>query len=379
MRVYQRKTVIRGKEQPIWWIDVRVPVRPGEKRKKRIRLRSPIQTKKGALDYARQVLEEKLDPNHIEKKEVPTMEEFAPRFMTAFENNSTLGSVRCYNIAIQTHILPAFGKKRLDEIGEVELEEFKAVLRNKTGTNKQEKLKPTTINRVLNTLVRILNVAREWKIISTTPRTKQLKVLARQPVFLTFEQAEMLLGSGSPASMAMLVSLKAGLRVGETMGLKWSDVDFQTNIITVNRKILLGVESPPKSHKPRTIAMPGSLAKTLREYQKHANGDYIISRPSGRRVLRTWLVRELVKDLKGIGVELPKGVKWHALRHTYASHLAMKGVPLKAVQELLGHSSIETTMIYAHLSPDSIQSAVQVLDQSTVEQKKGHCRDTMLL
>jgi site-specific recombinase XerD len=57
----------------------------------------------------------------------------------------------------------------------------------------------------------------------------------------------------------------------------------------------------------------------------------------------------------------------------------MKGVPLKAVQELLGHSSIETTMIYAHLSPDSIQSAVQVLDQSTAEQKKGHCMGTMLL
>jgi site-specific recombinase XerD len=54
-------------------------------------------------------------------------------------------------------------------------------------------------------------------------------------------------------------------------------------------------------------------------------------------------------------------IGWHALRHTFASHLVMRGVPLKAVQELMGHATIEMTMRYAHLSPDVRRSAVQML------------------
>ena len=55
-------------------------------------------------------------------------------------------------------------------------------------------------------------------------------------------------------------------------------------------------------------------------------------------------------------------ISWHVLRHTFASHLVMRGVPLKAVQELMGHATIEMTMRYAHLSPDVRRNAVQLLD-----------------
>ncbi len=60
-------------------------------------------------------------------------------------------------------------------------------------------------------------------------------------------------------------------------------------------------------------------------------------------------------------------VGWHTLRHTFASHLVMRGVPLKAVQELLGHATIEMTMRYSHLSPDSRREAVAALDQRRTE------------
>jgi site-specific recombinase XerD len=55
-------------------------------------------------------------------------------------------------------------------------------------------------------------------------------------------------------------------------------------------------------------------------------------------------------------------IGWHVLRHTFASHLVMRGVPLKAIQELLGHASIEMTMRYAHLAPDVAREAVKLLD-----------------
>ena len=64
-------------------------------------------------------------------------------------------------------------------------------------------------------------------------------------------------------------------------------------------------------------------------------------------------------------------IGWHVLRHTFASHLAMRGVPMKAIQELLGHTTLEMTMRYAHLSPDVRRDAVSLLDAPAPD-RRGH-------
>jgi site-specific recombinase XerD len=72
----------------------------------------------------------------------------------------------------------------------------------------------------------------------------------------------------------------------------------------------------------------------------------------------------LLRALHGAGISRAEGcVGWHDLRHTYGSHLAMRGVALKVIQELMGHATIEMTMRYAHLSPEAKASAVQELDR----------------
>jgi site-specific recombinase XerD len=76
------------------------------------------------------------------------------------------------------------------------------------------------------------------------------------------------------------------------------------------------------------------------------------------------LKRPLDQALQRAGIAREVGrVGWHDIRHTYGSHLAMRGVPLKVIQEEMGHASIEMTLKYAHLSPETKQNAVQVLDQ----------------
>jgi len=75
------------------------------------------------------------------------------------------------------------------------------------------------------------------------------------------------------------------------------------------------------------------------------------------------LKHPLLRALRGAGITREHGcIGWHDMRHTYGSHLAMRGVAIKVIQELMGHATIEMTMRYAHLSPQARESAVPELD-----------------
>jgi len=93
---------------------------------------------------------------------------------------------------------------------------------------------------------------------------------------------------------------------------------------------------------------------------RHLRGEYIFCKEDGSMFTKNESKHPLWRACKRAGL---RSIGWHALRHTFASHLAMRGVPLKAIQELLGHSTIEMTMRYAHLSPTVKRDAVAQLDR----------------
>ena len=93
---------------------------------------------------------------------------------------------------------------------------------------------------------------------------------------------------------------------------------------------------------------------------RHLRGPLVFCANDGRMLTQDeckWPLRRAIAQ-----ASLGRSIGWHVLRHTFASHLVMRGAPLKAVQELLGHADIKMTMRYAHLSPDARRDAVKLLD-----------------
>ena len=183
--------------------------------------------------------------------------------------------------------------------------------------------------------------------------------------FLTFEEAERLVDAAEPEwRTLLLVALKTGLRQGELIGLQWSDLDLPRGKLHVRRTIWRGVADLPKGGRERTVDLPASAVDALKAH-RHLRGPLTCSARRTASRSRPGRCRQpLRRALTRAGISREEGrIGWHDLRHTYGSHLAMRGVPLKVIQELMGHATIEMTERYAHLSPDTRREAVGVLDR----------------
>jgi integrase len=353
MSVRLRKwTTKAGKVLERWTIDVKVAL-PG-KRPRRIRDFSPVNTRRGAEQYERQVREALLAGTlGKEVKEVPTLEAFQARFLDYSEVNNKPSTVYAKRWVLREHLVPAFGKRRLDEIGPADIEAYKA---RKLKDGQAAK----SVNNHLCVLRKLLNLAVEWGELSHAPRVKQLRVAHGDFQFLTFEETPRFLRAAAPEWKAFVtIALKTGLRVGELLALRWEDLDLVVGRLVVRRTLWRDQEGTPKGGRTREVPLSDEAIAVLKAH-RHLKGPYVFCEADGTR-----LTHSRVKDVVPWACSkagLAKRLTTHDLRHTFASHLVMRGVALKAVQELLGHATIDMTMRYAHLSPDVKRDAVRLLD-----------------
>jgi integrase len=159
----------------------------------------------------------------------------------------------------------------------------------------------------------------------------------------------------------IIAALRTGMRQGELRGLQWTSIDWRSRILTVrhSRCDLRKTLTSPKSNRERHIPLDNEVHDLLLRRKKDIG--YVFADTGGRPFGRHRLTVFMNSLSKKVGM---RHVTWHALRHTFASHLAMRGVPLNAVQTLLGHSSITTTMRYAHVAPSTLRNAIELLSSS---------------
>jgi len=349
----------------VWMADFRIAL-PGQ-RSKRYREVSPVNTKRGAEQYEQQLRQSILDGTYqkqeaAKQNPVPTLKEFFPKFIAQHSVAQKLksGTVRTNQSIFKNHLLPRFGSKRIDEISTADVARLKLDLNDRTGK---------TINCVLSVLSKCLKMAVEWEIIEAVPcNIKQVQEHAPDFVFYDFETLEKLIDgarkTGDPRVAAHVVlGSQAGLRDGELQGLEWRDIDLARGEITVKRAIYKGVVGAPKGGKFRRVGMTKRVREVLGALPRGIQNAPVLQRDGGgvttHTVLRGWI--EEAERAAG----MPVTGHIHVLRHTFCSHLAMRGVAAIAIKELAGHVSLTTTMRYMHLSPKEKELAIQALDLGT--------------
>lgn len=209
----------------------------------------------------------------------------------------------------------------------------------------EDKLAFNTVNRIMASLKTFLNFTVRRHYIAENPikAIKHYRLPENHPRFLNKEEIIKVLKEAKKTDLytAIATALYTGMRRAEIFNLEWKDIDFDRGVIIVNNKS--GFTT--KSKKSRTIPLHPTLCSIL----KPSSGrcfDYTNQRRVFNRIMRK-------TKLKDIG--------WHSLRHTFASQLVMAGVDIVTVSKLLGHSSIATTMIYAHLTKDHEKAAIKKL------------------
>ena len=264
---------------------------------------------------------------------------------------------------LRCHLLPAFGERPLSDIKAEEIERYKA---KKLADGFARK----TINNHLAVLSRLFKLALEWEVLLRAPRFKLLATLEPEFDFLDFEDAAALLEAAEPAWHGIiLLGLRTGLRLGELRALRWQDVSLPSRKLVVRRAAWNGTIGSPKGGRPREVPLSEEVLAMLRELPRPAStSELVFGHPSGRMYNRNEMKWPLWRACKAAGI---RKIGWHVLRHTFASQLVMRGVPLKAVQELLGHRDIRTTMRYAHLSPQSRRDAVERLSAPPPDEEQG--------
>ena len=159
-------------------------------------------------------------------------------------------------------------------------------------------------------------------------------------VFLQNDQIEGVLGNLRPWSRTVAeFFLLTGLRLSEGRFLEWEDLDLDAGTLWVRNKPGLGFI--PKAGKDRTVPLPAELVEQLKARQKKTG--WVMEADKGGQL--DGKVFRLALNRAGKAAGIPFSVGPHTLRHTYGSRLAMKGVPLPTIKELMGHSDISTTMI----------------------------------
>jgi integrase len=221
-------------------------------------------------------------------------------------------------------------------------------------------LSPKSIKNIRATLRKVLVSAKAWGYLDAVPELPTVKVPEPGWDFFNGSESEKLLAAARTEEerTLLLFALRTGARAGEQIALEWGDIDWVNRRVVLRRSSTRGEVGPTKQGRDRRVPLCDSLHNALRRH-RHIRGDLVFCNPDGSPYSLWQLHERLWATCRRAGL---RRVRWHDLRHSFASQAVMEGVPMKVVQEWLGHSTITMVMRYAHLAPGADNDFFRRLD-----------------
>jgi len=263
-----------------------------------------------------------------------------------------------YESHLRVHLVPFFGAKPLHRIEPRDVEEFIAAERRNGRA-------PKSVLNYLGLLHSIFEFGqrRGWTATNPCKLVDKPRVGAADADIRFLDQAELeaLLRSASDDDVGRvdrvmwLTAAMTGLRQGELLALRWRDVDWLAGRLRVRRSFVRGEFGTPKSHRSsRSVPLADRVATALDAHHRRtaygADDDLVFGHPHlGSPLERSRLLKRYKKAAKAAGIR--DDVRFHDLRHTFGTRMAAAGVPMRTLQEWMGHRDYKTTLIYADYSP----------------------------
>lgn len=321
---------------------------------------------------------------------------FCTMYLEIKENILAPRTYEFYKNEIDKLIIPLLGHIKLSELRPAHIQQFVQYLqgdiRKKNGEQDNTKLSPSTIKRKVAILQSILKQAVKLGLIQSNPAnadhlTMPKTITPKVEIFTKQEAAEMLSCLEiEPLQYQTIVQLAimSGARLGELVGLKFSDVDFINHKITIERSVYKLKGQPimtkaPKDNDVRTITVNESCIELIRllkaEKEREAlrlgtawkGSDWLFTKWDGSIMYPQTPSQWFNKFLERNGL---KHRKFHALRHTSATLLLYGGVNVKQVQGRLGHSDLKVTNQYLHCIAEADEAAANVLQDMLITHNK---------
>lgn len=296
-----------------------------------------------------------------------------------FENYAKIkvrpSSHQTYKGYIENHIKPNIGSVPLNKLSSLQLQKlYKKLLTGgrveRIEAKTQPKgLSPKTVRNINQVISSAMDFAKSQKLITVNPTDGcALPKLEHQEMkTLPVEQLTSFLREARESGVFEMyyIELATGLRRGELLGLKWEDVDLKNGSLRVQRQVarINGeiVEAPLKTKNSyRTLPLSADAVEVLKEQRKKNSGSpYVFSSPTGGPISPDSVLHMLHRVLKRAG--LPK-VRFHDLRHTFATLALQNGVDIKTVSGMLGHFSAGFTLdTYAHVTTAAQREAAKTM------------------
>ncbi len=347
-----------------------------------------FRTKKEAEKELTKILNQIENGTFVNPEKI-TLREFLKRwFDDIVEPNLTETTKDGYKYIVDIHIIPALGDVLIQKLQPIQIQTFYKEKLEKGRIDGKGGLSPKSILNIHRIMKRALNHAMKMQIINrnVTEFVELPKQKKYRASVIDEEQVQRMLEAFEPTNLyiPVLLAVGLGLRRGEALGLRWSDIDFENCAITINNTLLKtnkGVifHDPKTETSKRVIISPGTIIEALKAHKEkqeetkavmgeaYQENELVSCYDDGHPFNPGTFSTLFMNVLKRNKLQL---IRFHDLRHTNATLMLKHNVPAKVASERLGHSTIGITLdLYSHVLKEMQQDAASKIDDAIFKKK----------